>query len=271
MKFSTIPAPIITKEHGSWAVLFVPMIVGAAFSDTFSWSILLLAFSALGVFMSYVPMQTMLHHWFGSPQEKQRIHAARFWAFIYLGIGAAFILPLLLTGFWNLLFIGSLGILSFAGNFLLTMTIRKSILSDLMAVAGLTLNAPSAYYVSSGSLGAEAAIVWILNFLFFGGSVFYVHMKIRVSAMKKDQWQWYEKLTVGKLNILYHLFVLGIIFGFVLYRVTPTMVIIAFLPTVIHAVIGTLTLHQRVQFKRLGFLLLAHSIVFCLLLVLSNE
>jgi hypothetical protein len=264
-----IPAPIITREHGSWAVLFVPMIVGSAYATEFSWNVLLLGFSALGVFMSYVPVHTILREFTGEFRKDEKFAAALFWSTVYLGTGVVFIVPLLLQGYWYLLPIGITGLCSFFGNYLLTKTVKKSVVSDLVAIAGLTLSAPSAYYVSTGELGENALVLWALNALFFGCSVFYVHMKIRVSGMKKESWRWSEKIYVGSMNILYHIAVIVIVAVIVLYHMTPHTVILAFIPMFIHAIVGTVNLHRRTMFKHLGFLLLAQSVVFAIILVIS--
>lgn len=267
----SIPKPIITKEHGAWAVLFVPMIAGAAYANAFSWNIVWLAFSALGVFMSYVPVHTLLREFIGTRQGKEKLVAAEFWGAVYLGFGILFILPLLYQQLWLLLVIGIFGAGSFFGNFWLTRKIQKSIISDLTAVAGLTLSAPSAYYVVTGVLDTNAFVLWLLNILFFGCSVFYVHLKIRASAMKNNRWHAWEKLSVGKLNILYHCFVVTVIAVLVLYHLTPATIVIAFLPMVVHAIAGTIKLSHRVKFKNLGFLLLGHSIVFGIVFVLMMK
>ncbi|MBI2429843.1 MAG: YwiC-like family protein [Ignavibacteriales bacterium] len=267
----SIPKPIITKEHGAWAVLFVPMIAGAAYANSFSWNVVCLAFSALCVFMSYVPVHTLLREWTGTSQGEEKLAAAEFWTAVYLGCGVLLILPLLYEQLWLLLAIGIFGAGLFLGNFLLTRKIQKSIAGDLTAVAGLTLGAPGVYYAATGTLDSEAFVLWLLNFLFFGCSVFYVHLKIRVSKMKKDKWHLREKLSAGKMNILYHCLVVTVVVVLVLYHLTPATIVIAFLPMVVHAVVGTIRLSHRVKFKHLGLLLLGHSIVFGLIFVLMKH
>jgi len=262
-----IPKPIITREHGAWAVLFVPLLIGAVYADRFSWNVVYLALSALGVFLSYVPMHTLLRRFIGMEIAAEKHSESFFWAVVYLLFGVVFIIPLLRQDLWYLIPIGILGMVSYFGNFLLTRTVQKSIFSDLVAVAGLTLSAPSAYYVSTGVIDEKALVVWILNFLFFGCSVFYVHMKLQATALKKKEWGLEDKLSTGKLNIVYHLVVVIIVLMLAVYHFTPTMVTLAYVPMVFHALYGTIQLHRRVQFKHLGFLLLGQSIVFAVLLL----
>ncbi|MDP1675622.1 MAG: YwiC-like family protein [Bacteroidota bacterium] len=261
------PKPIITREHGSWAVLFVPMLIGVVYAGSFSINILLLACSALGIFLSYAPIHSVLREFSGISQGNEKVRASIIWAIIYVFAGILFIIPLFLQGYYHLIAFAVLGATSFFGNYFLTIKIQKSIVSDLIAIAGLTLSAPSAYYIATGLFDVNGAVLWILNFLFFGCSVFYVHMKIKVSALKKDRLPLREKLTLGKLNILYHLFVVSVVIILSLYHYTPLTATLAFVPMFVHAIYGTMNLSGSIKFKKLGILLLAQSILFGVVLV----
>ncbi|MCG3118822.1 MAG: hypothetical protein ALAOOOJD_01097 [bacterium] len=261
-----IPFPIIPKEHGAWAVLFVPMFIGASVTGRFSLNVLYLVLSALGGFMSYVPMQTVLRAWFFAAPGTEKLRAARFWASVYLGCSGLFIVPLFLQKLWLLVGIGMVGASAFLLNFILVRRYEKNLWSDLVAVLGLTLSAPSAYYVATGKLDQAAALLWLLNFLFFGGGIVYVHMKLRAAAMKKNALSFAEKLSLGKLNLLYHFFVLTLVGILVVKNFTPLLAMAAFVPMTIHAIYGTCKLSNTVRFKNLGLLLLAHALAFAVLL-----
>ena len=258
--------PPIPKEHGAWAVLYVPMFVGAAIAGELTWNVLLLAFSALGVFMSYVPVHAVLRHLFVAPLPRERFHEAMLWSVVYVGFGCAFMVPLLLQGYWQLLLIGAPGVGAYVGNFMLTRTLGKTVLSDMVAVLGLSLSALCSWYVVTGRLDTDAFVVWALNLLFFWCSVFYVHMKMRAAAAKQSEAEPSRQWSAAALNVAYHLAVVAIVVGMAFYRLTKLYVIVAFIPMIVHALVGTAKLSRRVRFQRLGFLLLAQSIVFGLLL-----
>ncbi len=262
-----ISKPIITREHGSWAVLIVPMIVSLSFTGTVQWNNVFLALSTLSVFMSYVPAHIIFRGRSAADQSNEKLRASYLWGSIYLCVGVIFIVPLLLQRYIHLISFTVLGSALFLANYALTVKGKKNIISDLAAVAGLTLTAPSMYYISTGSIDKNAFILWLLNFLFFGSSVFYVHMKIKATGLKKEHFSFRERLILGKLNMLYHIAAVGIIVTMALVHFTPLTVVLAFTPMLIHIFYGTLTLSSNVRFKRLGFLLLAHSVVFCILLV----
>jgi hypothetical protein len=254
--------PILPKEHGAWAVLFVPMTVGASIAGTFTTDVLLLALSAFGLFMSYVPVHIILRHFFVTPQSEEKLRQAWFWSTVYISIGVAFMIPLLMKGLWSLVGIGALGLISFFGNFFLTRRYPKTILSDLLAVFGLSLSGPCAYYVVAGILDKNAFVLWLLNFLFFGCSVFYVHMKIRAVSLNKPEFAVDDKLAFGRLNILYHVAVIALVVVLALYEHTKLFTALAFIPMAAHAVYGTYKLSSRVKFKNLGLLLLGQSVLF---------
>ncbi len=262
----TIAKPIIPKEHGGWAVLYVPMAVGAAIAGGLTLNVLLLALSALGVFLSYSPVHMILRHRYVTPLPKEKLRNAVFWSGVYLAFGTVFMGPLLAQGYWLLPVIGFVGAAAFFGNFLLTRRASKTIPSDIVAVFGLSLSALCSYYVVTGQITLEAVIVWLLNLLFFWSSVFYVHMKIRASARKEPPRDVSERLSLGALNILYHVVVVSIVVGLAFYRITTLYIVLAFVPMLLHALYGTYKLSRRVKFQRLGFLLLAQSILFGLLL-----
>ncbi|HTY12186.1 MAG TPA: YwiC-like family protein [Bacteroidota bacterium] len=266
---SKIPTLVITKEHGSWAVLLVPMLVSICVVRRWSVDVCFAVLAALGVFLSYVPAQLLLRHHSGHAQKDEKLHQARFWIAVYIMTTGVFTAPLLLKGDDLLLAIGAAGTILFLGNFFLVKQYSRTIATDLIAVAGLTLSGPSVYYVLTGTIDKTALSLYGLNLLFFGSSVFYVHMKIHASASKRPEMTWGEKLSLGKANLAYHASVIAVAAAFVVLHFTPAVALAAFLPMLVHAVYGTLNLTAKVNFKRIGLLLLGQSILFALLVSFS--
>lgn len=262
----TIPKAVIPKEHGAWAVLLVPMFVGAAVAEGWTWNFVLLVLAALFMVLGYVPAQGVLRHYFVNPQVKEKFRQNVFWAGAYLVAGMSFAIPLLVQGYLLLLVPGFAGMATFLAHFHLTRRFPKTIPADLLAVCGLTLTGPAAYYIGTGLLDGTAALLWLFNVLFFGSSVFYVHMKIRASSSKDGAMGIPDKISIGRLNIIYHVVVIALVVAMSLYHPTLQFAVIAFLPMVLHALYGTYNLSRRVQFKRLGFILLGQSVLFGILL-----
>ncbi len=264
MTSARIPQSPVAKEYGSWAVLLVPILVSASVVGTWTHGFIFLLISSIAIFMSHVPANVLFRHFAGFPQNEGKLYQAKFWTLVYLLVGTLFALPLLLEGYVLLLAIGALGVVALIGNFFLTRFFSRTIAGDLTAVAGLTLGAPAGHYVLTGAVDKTAFLLYAFNLLFFGCSVFYVHMKIRASARKSDM-TWSDKLSLGKLNLLYHAAVVFVVAIFAAVQLTPLVVLVAFVPMIIHGVYGTVTLSRRVRFKNLGFLLLVQSILFGIL------
>ena len=257
-----IPPPMITREHGSWAVLIVPMLVSLGVAGKWRGEFVLFLFSALGVFLSYVPAQLLLRRFSGVPQRSERVHQAEFWGVVYAVVSLGFAGILVMRGFFWLLAIGAAGVIVFISNFYLTKKYSKSVVTDLLAVAGLTLSGPSAYYVLTGMVDMKAVSLYILNFLFFGCSVFYVHMKIKASASKKGKMEWGERLSLGRMNLTYYAVVVTIVGILAAMKFVPAIVMLAFIPMVVHGIYGTIQLSGNVRFKSLGLILLGQAVLF---------
>jgi hypothetical protein len=259
-----LPQPIVTREHGSWAVLFVPIAIAVVIADGITWDIALVIIAALSAFMTYVPAQMILRDRFRTKLDSSKLRAATFWLIVYALVGSTAVVPLAAKGYWKLLPLGMFAVICFALNFVLTRVRSKTVLSDLVAVAGLTTGAPAVLYVATGEFSGTTFFVWVLNVLFFGSSVVYVHMKIAATGFKGASLSLKQRLSLGILNVVYHLVVLGIVLLLVVFECSPTLLAMAFVPMTVHALYGTLKLSARVQFKRLGMLLLGHAILFAI-------
>lgn len=128
------------------------------------------------------------------------------------------------------------------------------------------MGGPSAAYVLGNSLDLDAVLVWILHVLFFGSGVIYVHMKLKAAGLKSVQLDFRQRVGLGALNLAYHAFVIAVASVLVVTQYTPALSLIAFIPITVHAVIGTAKLSPTVRFRNLGFLLLAQSLVFGIIL-----
>ncbi|GJQ21028.1 MAG: hypothetical protein HBSIN02_13830 [Bacteroidia bacterium] len=250
---------VIPKEHGAWAVLLVPVTVSVFIAEHVTTDLLLLMASAMSFFLAYYPLQTMLRGRSGDQRS-------RFWAGVYIVAGIVFGVPLLVRGFLLLIPIAALA----AGCFFVSVSLvrgkPKSVGADLWAVIGLTMTGPSAGYVLNNSLSMDTVFVWILHVLFFGSGVIYVHMKLRAAALRKVHIDLRQRMGLGALNLVYHVFVIVVVSVFVATHYTPALTLVAFVPMSVHALMGTVKLSPTVRFRNLGFLLLAQSLVYGFLL-----
>ena len=91
-------------------------------------------------------------------------------------------------------------------------------------------------------------------------------MKMHATATKKAELDLKEKLTLGRLNLLYHVAVMTIVAILSATHFTTQFAVLAFVPMAVHAVYGTYKLSGKVRFKTLGLVLLGQSLVFAVLL-----
>ncbi|MBI4428884.1 MAG: YwiC-like family protein [Ignavibacteriales bacterium] len=265
MSIRDIPLP---KEHGAWAVLLVPMIVVASVKQVVSGELLLLALSTVAVFMASGLLQTVLRHIFLVAQEDQKVQNAKFWTAVFFFNAIFLVIPLLLQGFWWLLGFGALSLLAFVATFLLTRGSQKTISSDLVATLGLSLTGLSSYYLLEGTLNVEGFQIWSFTLLFFGSTVFYVHMKIQAAKAKENVFGMKERFSLGWLNLAYHVVTVAAVLLLASFHYTTELALVAFVPMIIHSVYGTIRLSNRVRFKNLGFILLGQSVFFAVIFTL---
>jgi hypothetical protein len=261
-----IPRPVFPKEHGAWAVLFVPLMSGAAIAGGFSLNVMLLALSALGMFLWTVPAQTLWRQCAAGPRQDGRLGRVYLWGTVYLAWGIAFLLPLFGKGYWLLGPLGLVGAVCLAGSFFQQGRFPRTIAADLISVVGLTLSGLAAYYVTSGKADLQGFLIWVFNILFFGSSVFYVHMKIGTISSKNLEMKPGQMRTA---NIVYQSGVLVTIALFAMVGVTRWLTILAFIPMGVHVFYGTFHSSFDLEFKKLGLLLLGQSILFGILLWVS--
>jgi hypothetical protein len=248
---------MITREHGAWVIILIPVILAGVRGGTWFPGLLLLCISSLAVFMSYVPVQTLLRR--SGPAERRR---ALVWVGAFLSIGVASALPLVVEGRPLLLLFGAAGVGMFFLNFFLTRRVPRTPLSDLVAVGGLTLTGPAGLYVVSGSAGSDAFLLWLICFLFFGGTVFHVHMRIAARGRNGQVLTCGDRLHLGRSNLFYQGIVVASIGTLALTGVVPWLTVGAFAPMTIQAATGMCRLNRWIRFKNLGLLLLFQSVAF---------
>lgn len=258
----TITQPILPKEHGAWAVVIIPLLCGVSFSHQFSWNSVALAFGVIFIFLCYVPVQQLLRNYMKKPTEKENTRSSRFWAIAYGSMGILFLIPAMLQTFVQILILGCIAVIIFMGNFMWSQYHPKNIIGDLLAIAGLTLTAPLGFYAVGRTQHSVAFLLWSIHFLYFSGSVFYVYMKISVHAARGRKLTFRNKISFGKYSIGYIVFSFALLVSLYANAIISLAVVLAFVLLALQFIYGTITLSDNVDFKKLGFALLGHSIFY---------
>ncbi|MBI3877577.1 MAG: hypothetical protein HY300_16730, partial [Verrucomicrobia bacterium] len=171
------------------------------------------------------------------------------WTFILLAASTVCTLPLLVV--WKLWWLAAFGAGAAPLAFRKT---ERSVPMQLLAVAGLTLTAPAAWYVATGQLDAH---LWLLNVLYFAGGVFYVKMHVAAAIQRGG-----SKLRLGAPTLMYYT-------ALAVAAAWWWPVGLAFAPVIVRAFVGVARLSPVLRIKRLGWTEVAYSLVFLVTLVVA--
>jgi hypothetical protein len=145
-----------------------------------------------------------------------------------------------------------------------------TLLGEWIGIAGLALGAPGAYLVATRALDPTAFAIYVLNVLYFGGTVFYIKFKVREQPrVVLPNATWHARVFAGRITLAYHALALALIVAFAVIGWLPALVVIAFAPAVCKAIGGVLTRQARLNIRRLGFIELGLSIAFSLLVFIA--
>jgi len=216
----------LPKEHGAWAMLYVPFVLGVAVAGRVNWPVLLLLLSATAVFIS---RESLLVYWRARARGRDAAEAGRT-LLLYLALAAAFGSPLILA--FELLWLIPLGVIGAAllliNGAQATRMEERSMMSEIMAIGGLTMTAPAAYYAASGRWEMTALWLWLLSALYMASSVFYIKLRVyRLNPRKQAEQRqalrscaFYHSFLIVALPALIFAGNLGL-FAFIALRARP--------------------------------------------------
>jgi hypothetical protein len=241
--------PPMPREHGAWGILLIPFATAVGIAGTWNLQVALLLISMV---CFYVARTSFLKH-----DTK--------WILSLLAVSVACLAPLL--GIWHLWWLAVFGV---AAAPLAIRKTQRGVVSQLVAVAGLTLTAPAAWYAATGSLDRQAWLLWGLNFLYFAGGVFYVKMHVAAALRRKRFGTAAEKIECGAANLTFYSGLTICVVGLAMAHLIPWLATLAFAPVIVRAVAGVGRLSPTLLIKRLGWTEVAHSIVFAALLIFAE-
>jgi hypothetical protein len=205
--------------------------------------------------------------WWRARSRGREADAARRLLVIYLALGAICGAPLI---FHHQLF--GLAPFALAGVILLAVNAQqavrleeRTVLGESLAIIGLTMTAPAAYYVARGSWSSVAGWLWALSALYFASSVFYV--KLRVLTLHARQPQARER--VWRHCAFYHSFLLVSLLLIAATGSLHLFALIAFAPVLIRSFWSLLKPANRLNLRRAGVLEIIYSLVFLVFTTLT--
>ncbi|MCI0392697.1 MAG: YwiC-like family protein [Acidobacteria bacterium] len=253
----------LPREHGAWAMLYVPFVLGIAVAGRFTWTALLLLLSTTALFIS---RESLLLWWRTRSRGRDASDAAKVLA-LYLALAATFGLPLIFV--WQLhwlLLMGLIGVaLLLINGKQATKLEERLIAGELLAICGLTLSAPAAYYVTRGQWDKTAYWLWLLSTLYFASSVFYIKLRIyRLNPRKQEQ-----QRSAWQSCAFYHSFLLLALTALIFFGDLGVFALIAFTPVLIRTFWSLFKPARQVNLMRAGILEIVYSLVFLIFVALS--
>jgi hypothetical protein len=259
--------PPLPKEHGSWAMLIVPLLVGFILAPTWHGRVLVLLVAAFGFFLARYPLATLVKTW---RRKTNRAYLWR-WTAIYGGVtvlsGAWLVFA---QGLWWLLVMGIIGgALVCFHLWLVSRRQEMSVMGELSGILGLALGAPMAYYAASGQLDQTAALLWLVNVLYFGGTVFYIKLKVRYQPRLPAPAQPAQRLLKAKACLAYQTIALTTLILLATLRLAPILTPLALVPATFKVLYGVWQWQDKrsLSLVRLGITEIIHAVVFTLLII----
>ncbi len=255
---------LLPHEHGAWAMFIAPLITGIGAAGALNADTLLFSLTAFGFFLMRFPLMLATK----SRASDARAFALR-WSAIYAAltlIGGAILL--LSTWLWILVGLGALGFATLVVYlWLAARRAEMTVWGEWIGIAGLALGAPGAYVVARGALDATAIALYVLNILYFGGTVLYIKFKVREQPRVVLQPSLRARLWSGRVSLLYHAIVAALVAIFAAMNWLPALVPIAFILPMCKVIGGVLSKPKRLNIRRLGFIELGFTIVFLVVIL----
>lgn len=243
--------PALPREHGAWAWLLLPLIVGGATSSRFSPPVVLFPTAVLLAYLGRGPAEAWL---------RRRRGADLAWAAVLAVVASGFGAPaVILWQRWMLLPAAAL----VAGGPLLVATSRalkttRRTAGELLVVTSLAALAPAVRFAAEGDLAATHLLVWLPVALYGGASVFFVRMLFHGRRRSN---------RLGDPAVAYHAALTLALAAVAVAGLVPPLAPLAFLPLLVKVGLALAHPPARVRPTRVGLLESAHAAAFAGLLV----
>lgn len=256
-----IPIP---REHGTWAMIYVPMAIAFASAPLIKFDFLVLILAITSMFFLQNPLATILRR-HANGQSKLMVNNYSSWINFYTTSALACGGYLLLRGFtFLLLFLALFVLLLVVHQLLHTRKQHHGKLSQLLAIAGLTSTALASRAVLIGQIEQQGVLLWLLCFLFFSSSVFYIKMRVSKQMPNKDSTE------LISLCVAFHIFLVLILLTLVSFKIIPMYTAAAYFPIVIRAFIGTGS-SGKINLRRIGIAEVIYTIIFAGILIFAES
>jgi hypothetical protein len=141
----------------------------------------------------------------------------------------------------------------------------RTMTSEIMAIGGLTMTAPAAYYAASGRWEMTAIWLWLLSALYMASSVFYIKLRVyRLNPRKQA-----EQRQAWRSCAFYHSFLIVALLALMFVGSLSLLAFIAFAPALVRTFWGMFNPRTKVNLMRAGILEIVYSMVFLICAALN--
>lgn len=190
---------LLPREHGAWAMLIIPFLLGLSINPT--WMHLPLFLGWFLLYLALNPLMMLL-----KKKGDSRFYTR--WLLIY-GIPASLLLLFLVFRYPALVWAGLAMIPLFLINIYFARKNReRSFWNDVVAIFEMAVGGVASAYVALGGWSMFQVYVWIVSVLFFLGTVFFVKTMIREKKNLKFRylsWGYHFLLVAGVWLVTGHL------------------------------------------------------------------
>jgi hypothetical protein len=250
----------LPKEHGSWGMFYVPMVLGFAAAARWTPAIIPFVIAASAAFLTREPLMAFWRTW---RRKLDSGRSGRMLA-IYTAIAAAAGLPLIAhCGLTYLIPMGVAGAAMLLTNAELAMRGKgRTPVAEILAIGVSALTAPAAHYVALHRLTLDAAWLWLASFAYFTSSVFYVKMRVTAAHARKGQDPSRARFQCG----LYHVLLAAAIVALAGSGTMPWIAALAFAPICVRAFLHFAYPTRELNLKQVGWTEMVYSLAFMALL-----
>jgi hypothetical protein len=167
------------------------------------------------------------------------------------------------NGLWIIAGIAGAAFATQAGVKLLGRQMRMP--AQIIGAIGLTSTAAGAYYIVTNRLSTTAIALWVVNWLFAGDQIHYVHVRMQGAKVLGAR----NRLQRGWVFLLAQVVMFGTVLVICLLGYLHPGVVLAFAPVTIRGMLWVFGTKPRLDLHWLGITELLHSITFGVLLITS--
>lgn len=248
-------ALMLPREHGAWAMLLMPYLLGTIAGRHLGLPSLLLLAAVLLLFTASRPLDLLMQGGRGGAA----VHLA-----VYGLVGSAAGIALLLAyGLWLLVPLGLLAGTALASQLVLRRhRMDRTWPARLVSIAALSATGPAAYYVATGFLDARASAVWAMALLYSGASVFYVRLFYRPPTRNSGGSSADSREQAERQMAVYVLAATSAVGLLALLGFAPPLGVIVFVPLALKAAAGCRRRDSRPTLRQIGFAEMGHTALF---------